>query len=151
MLTEWFECKVRYDKTLEDGIIKRTMETYLVDAFSFTEAEKRFIAELEPFVSGEYMVTDIKRAKISELFESDDSLADRWFKAKVAFVTIDEKTGKEKRAAQTMMVQAIDLRDAVKNLDKGMAGTLGDYVIVSVAETKIMDVFRYKVAEGEEA
>ena len=147
MLTEWFECKVRYDKTLEDGIIKRTMETYLVDAFSFTEAEKRFIAEIEPFVSGEYMVTDIKRAKISELFESDD----RWFKAKVAFVTIDEKTGKEKRAAQTMMVQAIDLRDAVKNLDKGMAGTLGDYVIVSVAETKIMDVFRYKVAEGEEA
>lgn len=151
MLTEWFECKVRYDKTLEDGIIKRTMETYLVDAFSFTEAEKRFIAEIEPFVSGEYMVTDIKRAKISELFESDDSLADRWFKAKVAFVTIDEKTGKEKRAAQTMMVQAIDLHDAVKNLDKGMAGTLGDYVIVSVAETKIMDVFRYKVAEGEEA
>jgi hypothetical protein len=151
MLTEWFECKVRYDKTLEDGIIKRTMETYLVDAFSFTEAEKRFVAEIEPFVSGEYMVTDIKRAKISELFESDDSLADRWFKAKVAFVTIDEKTGKEKRAAQTMMVQAIDLRDAVKNLDKGMAGTLGDYVIVSVAETKIMDVFRYKVAEGEEA
>jgi hypothetical protein len=151
MLTEWFECKVRYDKTLEDGIIKRTMETYLVDAFSFTEAEKRFIAEIEPFVSGEYMVTDIKRAKISELFESDDSLADSWFKAKVAFVTIDEKTGKEKRAAQTMMVQAIDLRDAVKNLDKGMAGTLGDYVIVSVAETKIMDVFRYKVAEGEEA
>jgi hypothetical protein len=150
-MTEWFECKVRYDKTLEDGIIKRTMETYLVDAFSFTEAEKRFIAEIEPFVSGEYMVTDIKRAKISELFESDDSLADRWFKAKVAFVTIDEKTGKEKRAAQTMMVQAIDLRDAVKNLDKGMAGTLGDYVIVSVAETKIMDVFRYKVAEGEEA
>ena len=151
MLTEWFECKVRYDKTLEDGIIKRTMETYLVDAFSFTEAEKRFIAEIEPFVSGEYMVTDIQRAKISELFESDDSLADRWFKAKVAFVTIDEKTGKEKRAAQTMMVQAIDLRDAVKNLDKGMAGTLGDYVIVSVAETKMMDVFRYKVAEGEEA
>jgi hypothetical protein len=151
MLTEWFECKVRYDKTLEDGIIKRTMETYLVDAFSFTEAEKRFIAEIEPFVSGEYRVTVIKRAKISELFDSDDSLAERWFKAKVAYVNIDEKTGKEKRAAQTMMVQAIDLRDAVKNLDKGMAGTLGDYVIVSVAETKIMDVFRYKVAEGEEA
>ena len=151
MLTEWFECKVRYDKTLEDGIIKRTMETYLVDAFSFTEAEKRFITEIEPFVSGEYVVTDIKRAKISELFESSDSLADRWFKAKVAFVTIDEKTGKEKRSAQTMMVQAIDLRDAVKNLDKGMAGTLGDYVIVSIAETKIMDVFRYRVAEEEEA
>ena len=151
MMTEWFECKVRYDKTLEDGLIKRTTETFLVDAFSFTEAEKRFITEIESFVSGEYMVTDIKRAKITELFESDDSLADRWFKAKVAFIDIDEKTGQEKRSVQTKMVQAIDLRDAVKNLDKGMAGTLDDYVIVSVAETKIMDVYRYKVAEGEEA
>ena len=146
-MTEWFECKVRYDKTMEDGLIKSTNESYLVDAISFTEAERRFIEEIKPFVSGEYVVTDIKRAKISELFESEDSLADRWFKAKVAFVSIDEKTGNEKRAVQTMMVQAIDLRDAVKNLDKGMANTLGDYVIVSMAETKIMDVFRYKLAE----
>ena len=103
--------------------------------------------EMEPFMSGEYMVTDIKRAKIAELFESNDGLADRWFKCKVAFITLDEKTGAEKRANQMMMVQAIDLRDAIKSLDKAMEGTLGDYVIVSVAETAIMDVYRYKTAE----
>ena len=122
-------------------------EAYLVDAFSFTEAERRFLEEIEPFMSGEFMVTDIKRAKIAELFESNDGLADRWFKCKVAFITLDEKSGAEKRANQIMMVQAIDLRDAIKSLDKAMEGTLGDYVIVSVAETAIMDVYRYKTAE----
>ncbi len=143
MMTEWFECKVRYDKTSEDGLIKKVTETYLVDALSFTEAEKRFLEEIEPFMSGEFVVTDIKRAKISELFESEDLQADRWFKAKVAFITIDEKTEKEKRTVQTMMVQAAEFKDALQNLEKNMAGTLGDYVVTSIAETKIMDVYRY--------
>ncbi|MBQ7181286.1 MAG: DUF4494 domain-containing protein [Bacteroidaceae bacterium] len=143
MVTEWFECKVRYDKVSEDGLIKKVNETYLVDALSFTEAEKRFLEEIEPFMSGEFVVTDIKRAKISELFECEDLQADRWFKAKVAFITIDEKTEKEKRTVQTMMVQAAEFKDALNNLEKNMAGTLGDYVIASIAETKIMDVYRY--------
>lgn len=150
-MTEWFECKVRYDKTMADGQIKSTNEVYLVDALSFTEAEKRFIEEITPQVSGDFVVTDIKRAKIAELFESSDGLADRWFKARVAFISIDEKTETEKRSRQTMMVQAIDLRDAVKNLDTHMAGTLGDYVIESVAETKIMDVYRYVVKDDTPA
>lgn len=147
---EWFECKVRYDKTMENGLSKQVTETYLVDALSFTEAERRFIEEIEPFMGGEFTVTDIRRTKIAELFESNDGLADRWFKCKVAFITLDEKTGAEKRANQMMMVQAIDLRDAVKALDKAMEGTLGDYVIVSVAESPVMDVYRYKLAEDDQ-
>lgn len=146
---EWFECKVRYDKTMEDGLAKQVTEAYLVDALTFTEAERRFLEEIEPFMGGEFMVTDIKRTKIAELFESNDGLADRWFKCKVAFITIDEKSGVEKRANQIMMVQAIDLRNAVSSLDKAMEGTLGDYVIVSVAETSIMDVYRYKLADDQ--
>lgn len=147
MMTEWFECKVKFDKTMEDGLIKKVTENYLVDALSFTEAEKRFIEEIEPFMSGEFIVTDIKRAKINEMFEGEDLQADKWFKCRVAFVTIDEKTEKEKRAMQTMMVKAIDFVGAVKLLEKNMSGTLGDYVIVSVTETKIMDVFHYQTAD----
>ena len=150
MMTEWFECKVAYDKTMEDGLIKKVKETYLVDALSFTEAEKRFLAEIQPYMSGEFMVTDIKRAKIAELFESNDGQDDRWFKAKVAYITLDEKTGSEKRTNQSILVQASDLRIAVKNLDKNMAGTLGDYLIVSVAEMPIMDIFRYVPQEDGE-
>ena len=147
---EWFECKVRYDKTMENGLSKQVTETYLVDALSFTEAERRFIEEIEPFMGGEFTVTDIRRTKIAELFESNDGLADRWFKCKAAFITLDEKTGAEKRGNQMMMVQAIDLRDAVKALDKAMEGTLGDYVIVSVAESPVMDVYRYKLADDDQ-
>ena len=144
MMSEWFECKVRYEKTLENGLVKKVTEPYLVDALSFTEAEKRFIEEIEPFMSGDFQVTDIKRAKYAELSEADEEAADRWFKAKVAFITLDEKSGAEKRSNQNMLIQAADLRDAVKRLDKGMEGTMADYVIVSIAETPIMDIVHYK-------
>ena len=145
MMNDWFECKVRYEKTLENGMIKKVTEPYLVDALSFTEAERRFLEEIKPFMSGEFEVSDIKRAKFAEMFETTDSDADRWFKAKVAFITLDEKSGAEKKTNQTMLVQASDLRDAVKRLDKGMEGSMVDYEIISVAETPIMDVFHYQV------
>ena len=146
MNNDWFECKVRYDKTMETGLLKKTTESYIVEALSFTEAERRFIEEMTPFISGEFTVTDIKRGNLAEIFESVDSTADRWFKAKVAFITLDEKTGAEKRTSQQVLVQATDFRDAVRNLDKNMEGTLGDWVIVSIAETSILDVYRYKQA-----
>ena len=107
MMNEWFECKVRYEKTLENGLVKKVTEPYLVDALSFTEAERRFIEEIEPFMSGEFQVTDIKRAKYAELFETDEDAADRWFEAKVAFITLDEKSGAEKKSNQNMLICAM--------------------------------------------
>lgn len=145
MAKDWFECKVRYDKTLETGLLKKVTESYLVDALSFTEAEERFLQEIEPMMSGEYSVSDIKRAKIAELFESIDTTDDKWYKAKVAYIAYDEKKGVEKRTNQIMLIQAKDLRVAVQNLDKGMQGTMGDWDIISIAETPIMDIFKFTV------
>ena len=147
MQSEWFECKVRYDKTLENGLIKKVTETYLVDALSFTEAEKRFIEEITPFMTGEFIVTDIKRARISELFDSEDLSDDRWFRARIAYFTLDEKTGVEKRTAQNVLIQANDFHKAINRLDEGMKGTLGEWVIVTVTETAIIDVFKFKVSD----
>lgn len=149
MMNEWFECKVKYEKTLENGLVKKVTEPYLVDALSFTEAERRFIEEITPFMSGEFQVTDIKRAKYAELFETTEDTADKWFKAKVAFITLDEKSGAEKKSNQNMLIQASDLRDAVRRLDKGMEGTMADYEIASIAETPLMDVFHYKAEIAE--
>ena len=146
-MTEWFECKVKYDKTTEDGLIKSTNEKYLVDAISFTEAEKRFIEEIEPFMAGEFVVSDIRRARLSEVMESEDLTDDRWFKARVAYITIDEKKGTEKRTVQSILIQAKDFRTSLKNLDKGMHGTLGEWTIVSITETKIVDIFKSKLDE----
>ena len=36
----WFECKVTYEKMMENGL-QKVSEPYLVDALSFTEAEAR--------------------------------------------------------------------------------------------------------------
>ena len=141
----WFECKIRYEKTLENGMVKKVTEPYLVDALSFTEAEARIIEEMKPFISGEFTVSDIKRANYSELFFSDEEAADRWFKSKLLFITLDEKSGNEKKVASNVLIQASDLRDAVKKLDEGMKGSMADYEIASMAETAIMDVYRYEV------
>lgn len=146
-MAQWFECKIRYDKTMEDGKIKKVTETYLVDALTFTEAERRFLEEVEPYLSGEYEVSDIRKARVAEVMESSDGNDDRWYKAKVAFITLDEKTAVEKRTNQTMLIQARDLKTAVANLDKGMAGTMGDWDLVSMAETPILDIYHYEKKE----
>ncbi len=147
---DWFECKIRYEKTMEDGLEKKVTETYVVDALSFTEAEQRIIEEMSSYISGEFQVNDIKRAPYKEIFFSDEEMADRWYKAKLQFITIDEKSEKEKRTAVNYLVQAGTLNGAVKNLDEVMGGTMIDYVIAAVAETALMDVFEYGKKEKPE-
>ena len=142
-MNEWFECKVKYERTMDDGKVKKVNEPYLVDALSFTEAEERIIEERKHYMSGEFQVSDIKRARYAELFETDDESADRWFKVKLTFITLDEKTGAEKKTSQNVLVQAVDLRDAVKRLDEGMKTSMMDYVISSVAESPLLDVYHY--------
>ena len=145
----WFECKIRYEKTMENGMVKKVNEPYLVDALSFTEAEARIIEEITPFVTGEFTVSDIKRANYSELFPSDEEAADKWFKCKLVFIMLDEKSGAEKKSSTQVLVQAADLRDAVKKLDEGMKGTMADYEIALVSETPIMDVYPFHAEEQE--
>lgn len=149
-MKEYFECVVKFEKTMENGMVKKVSEPYIVDALSFTEAEKRFLEYIEPFMSGEFEVKAVKRANYSEIVSATDEDSDKWFKAKVAFITLDEKTGIEKKSCQNMLVQASDLRDAVKRLDKHMDGTLADYEISAVAETAIMDVYFYTAEEKQE-
>ena len=139
--SNWFECKIRYEKTMEDGLQKKVIESYVVDALSFTEAEQRIMEEMSSYISGEFEVSDIKRAAYKEIFFSDDAAADRWYKTKLQFITIDEKTEKEKRSAVNYLVQAGTLNGALKNIDEVMGGTMIDYVIASVAETTLLDVF----------
>jgi hypothetical protein len=137
----WFECKISYEKMMENGVQKKVTEPYLVDALSFTEAEARIIEEMKPFISGEFIVADIKRARLAELFFNENG--DRYYKFKILFITLDEKSGVEKKTAAQMLAQASDIKDAIAVLESGMKGTMGDYEIASVSETMIMDVFPF--------
>ena len=139
----WFECKIRYEKVVENGMQKKVTEPYLVDALSFTEAEARIIEEMTPFISGEFTVSNIKRANYSEIFPSDAECDDCWFKCKLCFITQDDKSGAEKKTSTYVLVQASDMGRAKENLDAGMKGTMAGYQIASIAETAIMDVYPY--------
>ena len=139
----WFECKIRYEKVMEDGMQKKVTEAYVVDALSFSEAEERIIEEMSAYISGEFTVTDIKKAPYGEIFFSDQEMADRWYKAKLQFITLDEKTEKEKKSNVNYLVQAGSFNGAVKNLEEVMGGTMIDYNIASISETTLMDVFEH--------
>ncbi len=140
-MNNWFEVKATFEKMLENGMQKKVTEAYLIDALSFSEAEARAIEELKPFITGEFVIADIKRAKLSEIFFFDSG--DRFFKAKTNFITLDEKSGSEKRTSVQMLVQASDINKAHKVHKKGMDGTMADWECEAMTETKIMDVFPY--------
>lgn len=142
----WFETKVTYEKEIEGGDKKKVSESYLVDALSFTEAEERIIKEMTPFMRGEFVVANIKRAKYADLFE--DETGDRWYKAKVIYITIDEKSGAEKRSSANMLIQSSTIHKALENLNKSLNTGMADYEIASITETMIMDIYPYDVEES---
>ena len=140
----WFECNVRYEKSGEDGTPKKVTETYVVDALSFSEAESRIMEEMSRWVSGELEIADLKIAQYKEIFFADSDMADKWYKAKLAFITIDEKTDKEKKTTVYYLVNAGNINSALKNVDEIMSGTMVDYQTCNLSETQIIDVFEYK-------
>ena len=89
---DWFETKIRYDKTMDDGMLKPITEQYVVDALSFTEAENAIIEEMSAFIAGDFKITGIKPAPYHEVFFSENDNDDKWYKAKLQFITLDEKT-----------------------------------------------------------
>lgn len=151
-MANWFECKIKYDKLQENGTsVKKVTESFLVDALSFTEAEARIIEEREPYMSGEFSVTAVKRTKIAEIFYDDSDTADKWYQVKWLITTLDDKAaalGKpavEKKVSVLSMVQAADFRGALDSFMDGMKNTLADFEIAAINETTVLDVYPVKL------
>ena len=184
----WFLCKIRYEKVMEDGLQKKVTEQYVVDALSFTEAEARIMEQMSQYISGAFEVVEIDRCAFHEVFFMDwankvldndtekfekairkksredvekwdkESLEDKfsntgtqYYKAKLHFITIDEKTDKEKKTVVNYLVEGCSLESARKNIDEVMGGTMIDYRIAAVSETNIIDVFEYVAKKEEES
>ena len=144
----WFECKVRYERIVDNGGVKKVNEPYLVDALTFTEAEARIIEKMTPFISGDFTISAVKKTRIAEIFFDEN--ADKYYMVKVNFITLDEKSGVEKKSANFMLVQASDIKGALQAFEEGMKGTLADYEVASIAETPIMDVFPIELTGAPE-
>lgn len=148
--SQWFETKIRYEKMQEDGMTKAITESYVVDALSFTEAESSIIEEMSAYISGDFNVTGITKCTFGEIFFSDVDTDDKFFKVKLKFITIDEKTDKEKYTNVNYLVQAHTLQQAVKYVEEVMGATAIDYVFAAIQDTKIMDVFEHTAAKKQE-
>ena len=138
MNKEWYECRVRYEKTLDTGERKKVTETYVVKAVSVSDAETRVIEELTPLIEGEFAVNSVKEASFRELFLGE---GEKFYLCKLVFVSFDERSGKEKKSVNPVLLQADDFDDASRRLAKAMQGTVSDYEIFSVAETPVLDIF----------
>ena len=137
-INKYFEVKVKMQKTQEDGTQKKVTEQYVVEAATFGEAERRITECLKPYIEGEFNVTDIKIAGYAQIVSGDEN-ADKYFKAKVTFVALDETTGKEKKTSELYLVQS----DALESAESDVKSYLndGNTTISSIAETAILDVF----------
>ena len=137
-IKKYFEVKVKMQKTQEDGTQKKVSEQYVVEAATFGEAERRITECLKPYIEGEFNVTDIKIAGYSQIVGGDEN-ADKYFKAKVTFVALDETTGKEKKTSEMYLVQSETLESAESDVKNYLND--GNTTISSIAETAILDVF----------
>lgn len=146
----WFEVGIRYRKTQEDGSEKAVTDRYAVDALSFTEAESAITEEMEAYISGEFKIKSEVQANYGEVWFSDNDDDNKWYRAKLSYIAIDERTEKEKRTNITYLVQAKSMHRALKNIDEVMGKSLADYEVVGLQETKVLDVFEHQLQTKKE-
>lgn len=146
-MSTWFSVRVVYDTENEKGMLVKQKEVYLIDALSFTEAEARVIGEVTPYAKSGLRVTAMKIEDIAEIF-NDDIQDGKWYRVKVMYITIDEKTGKAKKESHSFLVIGHSTEDASQRLHVRMKGTMVEYEIHTVSETQFMDVYFYSM-DGE--
>lgn len=140
MKKNWYEVSVIIERISENGMAANVKEKYLVDAMSFTEAEARITEELSSF--GEFEIDSVVKRNLEVVFADDES--DKWYKCKLCFITLDERTGREKKTVQTVMIQAIDFSDAKKKAEDYMKGAVSDWDFTLIQETQILEAFALK-------
>lgn len=148
--SNWFEVGIRYQKTQEDGSEKSVTEKYAIDALSFTEGESAITEEMAAYISGKFKVKSMQEASYREVFFSDKDDDDCWYKAKLQFISYDDKTNKEKRSNVTYLVQAKSMHRAISNIDEVMGKTMIDYEIIGLSKTNVYDVFEHQTKEEKE-
>lgn len=145
----YFEVKVKYEKTTEDGMQKTVSEIFLTDAMSFTEAEAIATEEMSMLAGGEFEIAAIKKVNYAEIVKSENDNEGTWFKCKLAFITIDERTEKEKKTHVSYLVEGSNLESAKVRMAKSMSSTMIDYEFSKIEETPIMDILHHKLTNSE--
>jgi hypothetical protein len=144
LMPTWFQCKIRYQKEQENGSLKTLNEVYLIDAMSFTEAEARLHHEISGNIR-EFELINVSRMRLADLFHYDD--AETWYKCKVVYTTMDERSGKEKKVNNIMLVSAANVKQACERLEESLKTMLIPFDITDINTSNILEIFPYVTEE----
>ncbi|MCG8475482.1 MAG: DUF4494 domain-containing protein [Cytophagales bacterium] len=147
-MNSWFLAKIKYKKEDEKGVLKNITEQYLIDALSFTEAEARVYEELSSVIRGEFVISNLTKTRITDVFEYEGT--DIWHKCKVSYVLVDEDSGKERKVNNYMLVAADNLMQAYDRINESLDNMLVPFRIPEISESPILEVFRFKSQEQRE-
>ena len=139
-MKKYFNCKVAFDKTDENGMSKKVTENYIVDALSFTEAETRIVNEVQPYATGEFEITSVNRCNISDIIRDEDG---SWYRCKLNYIVIDEERGIEKLAPSVLFVQGPDFNGAYGKCKEYINDSTSDIEIESITLSKVLEIFEY--------
>ena len=137
----YFTTKIRYDKTTDDGSVKKVTESYLLDAVSFSEAEKRITSDMPELISGDFEVSAIAKKDYQEIVLSNNDKDDKYYEVKYKVKEINEYNGKETSTSYVLLVQAFNIETAKRYFDEHMKDTVYDFEVSSLRETDYMDYY----------
>ncbi len=137
-MPSWFLCKIKYKKEDNKGRIKTVSEQYLVDAVSFTEAEKRLHIELGSLL-GEFHLSNITRSNVADVYLYEDS--DIWYRCKICYISIDEAQEREKNITTNMLLTANDIKTAYERVQHQLRTMVVNYEVPEISQVAILEVF----------
>jgi hypothetical protein len=143
-MPSWYLCKIRYRKEAENSKPVTINESYLVDSVSFTDAEARIYKELESIIR-DFTLVGVNPMRVADVFHFEDS--ETWFKCKVSYISVDDKSGKEKKIQNLMLVSADDVKQAYERIQESLKNMLVPFDITDVNITNIIEIFPYYAEE----
>ena len=135
----FYEATTKVTRTNERGEEKEVLERYVIkDCLLFQEAEER-AAKTYAYDNTDGDVVAIRRSKLYEIV-NENKTDGKYFKAKLASVFVDEKTGKEKMTYYDLLLNAGSMDEANKIMQEYMKAGMADFLLLSITETKILEV-----------
>jgi hypothetical protein len=125
---------------MENGILKRVSESFLVHAPTFGGAEEEIYTHLGSIIRGEFIVEAITKTSFEDIFVHGDSPFEGWFEVNVKH-TITDDNGKDKKVTYKFLSKAENAKDAYSRVMEIVKPITFDPEISMVRESKIMEVF----------
>lgn len=141
----YFEVIARITVTEDDGTSRRKRMVASVEAASFTEAESAGTEYFSP--EGEDAeIVNINPVPYRSVYVSRE--CGGWFRVKVKFIIVDERTGAQKNSYAVHLVQADSTQQAQRIITDSLRDSVVDYEIAAVAETPVCEVVFHTSRHG---